>query len=79
MPTRTQNVTLSVMSRSKAREVFTVDDLIAQTQGVECRKDKKVLDELPSGYKPTEEVMANQVDLVEVRHTLEQVICVKGT
>jgi len=67
------------MSRSKAREVFTVDDLIAQTQGVECRKDNKVLDELPSGYKPIEEVMANQVDLVEVRHTLKQVICVKGT
>jgi len=52
--------------------------LIAQTAGVECRKDAGVIDEIPGAYKPIDEVMANQVDLVEVVHTLKQVVCVKG-
>ena len=47
-------------------------------RGVECRKDDAVLDELPSAYKNIDEVMANQADLVEVVHTLKQVLCVKG-
>lgn len=66
------------MSRTAARKAFTVDDLIAQTQGVECRKDNSVLDEIPGAYKSIDEVMENQTDLVEVVHTLKQVLCVKG-
>lgn len=66
------------MSRTKAKKHFTLDDLIEQTQGVECRKDKGILDEIPGAYKPIEEVMANQADLVEVVATLKQVVCVKG-
>ena len=66
------------MSRKAARKRFTVADLVAQTEGVECRKDDAVLDELPSAYKSIDEVMANQTDLVEVVHTLKQVLCVKG-
>jgi tRNA-splicing ligase RtcB len=66
------------MSRTQARNTFTVADLVQQTQGVECRKDKMVLDEIPSSYKDIDEVMANQRDLVEVVHTLKAVICVKG-
>lgn len=66
------------MSRTKAKKHFTLDDLIEQTQGVECRKDKGILDEIPGAYKPIEVVMANQSDLVEVVATLKQVVCVKG-
>ena len=57
---------------------FTVRDLEAQTEGVICRKDKGVIDEIPGAYKDIDEVMANQSDLVEVVHTLRQVVCVKG-
>jgi tRNA-splicing ligase RtcB (3'-phosphate/5'-hydroxy nucleic acid ligase) len=67
-----------VMSRAKAKKTFTVADLIAQTSGVECDKTEDVLDEIPGAYKPIDEVMANQTDLVEVRHILKQVMCVKG-
>jgi tRNA-splicing ligase RtcB len=66
------------MSRTKAREFFSTEDLIAQTQGVECRKDQDVLDEIPGAYKDIDSVMAAQTDLVEVVHTLKQVLCVKG-
>ncbi|MBD2019872.1 RtcB family protein [Leptolyngbya sp. FACHB-36] len=66
------------MSRNKAKEHFSLDDLIQQTQGVECRKDTGVLDEIPAAYKPIEQVMANQSDLVEIVATLKQVVCVKG-
>lgn len=66
------------MSRTKAKKHFTLDDLIAQTAGVECRKDKGVLDEIPGAYKPIDEVMASQSDLVEVVAILKQVVCVKG-
>lgn len=66
------------MSRTKARNTFTTADLAAQTMGVECRKDSSVLDEIPGAYKPIEEVMANQSDLVEVVAELRQVLCVKG-
>lgn len=67
-----------LMSRSKAKKAYTLDDLIQQTQGVECRKDEGVLDEIPGAYKPIEQVMANQSDLVEVVATLKQVLCIKG-
>jgi tRNA-splicing ligase RtcB len=66
------------MSRAKARQTFTVDDLRKQTEGVECRKDDAVLDEIPGAYKDIDTVMSNQTDLVEVVHTLKQVMCIKG-
>ncbi|KAM3100706.1 RtcB family protein [Phormidesmis sp. 146-35] len=67
-----------LMSRNKAKNAYTLDDLVQQTQGIECRKDEGVLDEIPAAYKPIETVMANQSDLVEVVATLKQVLCVKG-
>jgi tRNA-splicing ligase RtcB len=66
------------MSRNAAQKKYGIPDLIEQTQGVVCRKDKGVLDEIPGAYKDIEEVMANQADLVEPLHTLKQVLCVKG-
>ena len=66
------------MSRNQAGKQFTVADLESQTAGVVCRKDRGVLDEIPGAYKDIDEVMANQADLVEVVHTLKQVLCVKG-
>ncbi|MCQ9617425.1 RtcB family protein [Paenalcaligenes niemegkensis] len=65
-------------SRTAARNHFSVADLIEQTEGVECRKDNAVLDELPSAYKDIDQVMEHQKDLVEVLHVLKQVVCVKG-
>jgi tRNA-splicing ligase RtcB len=67
-----------VMSRTEAKKVVTLDEHIADTAGVECRKDEGVLDETPKAYKPIEAVMAAQADLVEIVHTLKQVVCVKG-
>jgi tRNA-splicing ligase RtcB (3'-phosphate/5'-hydroxy nucleic acid ligase) len=66
------------MSRSAARRTFTVADLQAQTEGVECRKDTGVVDEIPGAYKDLEAVMARQEDLVEVVARLRTVLCVKG-
>lgn len=66
------------MSRSQALRRFTRADLVRQTEGVICRKDKGVLDEIPGAYKDIDEVMARQSDLTEVVHTLRQVVCVKG-
>ncbi len=66
------------MSRTAARRKFSQMDLEAQTAGVECRKDGGVIDEIPGAYKDIDAVMENQRDLVEVVHTLRQVICVKG-
>jgi tRNA-splicing ligase RtcB len=66
------------MSRTQAKKQFSVVDLAKQTEGVVCRKDPGVLDEIPGAYKDIDEVMANQSDLVEVVHTLKQVLCVKG-
>jgi len=67
-----------VMSRTEAKKRFRREDLIDQTRGVECRKDAKVIDEIPAAYKDIDEVMANQSDLVEIVHTLKQVVCIKG-
>lgn len=67
-----------LMSRTKAKKQFTVDDVVKQTDGVECRKDRGIIDEIPAAYKPIEEVMNQQSDLVEVVATLKQVVCVKG-
>ena len=66
------------LSRSAAKRRFKRSDLEAQTRGVECRKDSKVIDEIPAAYKDIDEVMNNQSDLVEIVHTLKQVICIKG-
>ncbi len=66
------------MSRSQAKRQFLASDLETQTLGVECRKDKGVLDEIPGAYKDIDEVMANQSDLVEAVHALKQLVCVKG-
>ena len=66
------------MSRSKAKLLFGQEDLIQQTQGIECRKDSGVIDEIPSAYKDIDQVMANQSDLIEILHTLKQVLCIKG-
>jgi tRNA-splicing ligase RtcB len=66
------------MSRTEARRRFTVADHAAATAAVECRKDADVVDETPMAYKPIDAVMAAQRDLVEVVHTLRQVVCVKG-
>jgi tRNA-splicing ligase RtcB len=66
------------MSRTAAKKRFSREDLEKQTAGVECRKDKGVIDEIPGAYKDIEEVMRNQNDLVEIVAELKQVICVKG-
>jgi tRNA-splicing ligase RtcB len=66
------------MSRGEAKRRFTLADHRAATEGVECRKDKDVIDETPAAYKDIDAVMQAQRDLVEVVHTLKQVVCVKG-
>ncbi|GHC87309.1 RNA-splicing ligase RtcB [Nocardiopsis terrae] len=66
------------MSRNKARRTFTEADLVEQTKGVECRKDRGVVDEIPAAYKDLESVIRAQADLVEVVAHLRQVVCVKG-
>lgn len=66
------------MSRTKARKTFTVEDLRAQTAGVESRKDAGVIDEIPAAYKDINQVVAAQQDLIEVVARLNQVVCVKG-
>jgi tRNA-splicing ligase RtcB (3'-phosphate/5'-hydroxy nucleic acid ligase) len=66
------------MSRTEAKRRITVDAHVAATAGVECRKDASVIDESPAAYKDIDAVMAAQSDLVEIVHTLRQVVCVKG-
>lgn len=66
------------MSRAEARQRFTLKDHRLATEGVECRKDRDVIDETPAAYKSIDAVMQAQTDLVEVVHTLKQVVCVKG-
>ena len=67
-----------VMSRTEARRRITLEEHRRATAHVECRKDASVIDESPAAYKPIDAVMAAQSDLVEVVHTLRQVVCVKG-
>ena len=67
-----------VMSRTEAKRRFTLADHARDTAGVECRKDEDVIDETPKAYKDIDAVMAAQADLVEIVHTLRQVVCVKG-
>ncbi|VUD67440.1 RNA-splicing ligase RtcB [Thalassocella blandensis] len=67
-----------VMSRTKAKKLVSLEEHKKATEGVECRKDEGVIDETPAAYKPIEKVMEAQKDLVEIVHTLKQVVCVKG-
>lgn len=67
-----------IMSRSKAKQMISVAEHKGATNGVECRKDAGVIDESPAAYKDIDAVMAAQRDLVEIVHTLKQVVCVKG-
>ena len=66
------------MSRGEAKRRFSVEDHVKATEGIECRKDEGVIDETPMAYKPIDQVMAAQRDLVEIVHELRQVVCVKG-
>lgn len=66
------------MSRAEAKRRFTIEDHVAATADVECRKDADVIDETPAAYKDIDAVMAAQSDLVDIVHTLKQVLCVKG-
>lgn len=66
------------MSRTKARKIFSIEDHVRATEGVECRKDAGVIDETPMAYKDIDDVMAAQSDLLDVVHRLKQVLCVKG-
>ena len=66
------------MSRAEAKRRFTIEDHKRMTEGVECRKDAGVIDETPAAYKSIDAVMQAQSDLVEIVHTLRQVVCVKG-
>ncbi|MBY0564280.1 MAG: RtcB family protein [Hyphomonadaceae bacterium] len=66
------------MSRNEAKRRFTVEDHAKATEGVECRKDEGVIDETPMAYKDIDAVIAAQADLIEVVHTLKQIVCVKG-
>jgi tRNA-splicing ligase RtcB len=67
-----------LMSRAEAKRRFTLKDQAQATEGVECRKDASVIDEIPLAYKDIDAVMRAQADLVEIVHTLKQVVCVKG-
>ena len=67
-----------VMSRTKAKKLVSLDEHVKATEGVECRKDKDVIDETPAAYKSIDSVMEAQKDLVEIMYTLKQVVCVKG-
>lgn len=67
-----------VLSRKKAEEIYTIEDMAKQTEGIVCKKDASVLDEIPRAYKPIEDVIRYSDDLVEVVHEIRQLICVKG-
>ena len=67
-----------VMSRTEAKKTFSLEDHAKATEGIECRKDADVIDETPGAYKPIDAVMHAQAGLVDIVHTLRQVVCVKG-
>lgn len=66
------------MSRNKARERFSLEDHAEATRGIECRKDRDVIDETPAAYKNIDDVMKSQTELVDVVYILKQILCVKG-
>ena len=67
-----------IMSRTQAKKLVSLADHVEATKGVECRKDADVIDETPAAYKPIDQVMEAQKDLVEIVYALKQVVCVKG-
>jgi len=67
-----------VMSRNQARKVITLEEHEEATKGVECKKDASVIDESPKAYKNIDDVMAAQSDLINIKYTLKQVLCIKG-
>ncbi|QXO10077.1 hypothetical protein pEaSNUABM37_00116 [Erwinia phage pEa_SNUABM_37] len=67
-----------LMSRSEAKNTFSIEDHVRDTAGVECRKDRDVIDETPKAYKSIDDVMRSQNDLVKIKYVLKQVLCVKG-
>lgn len=67
-----------VMSRTAAKKLISVNDHVLATAGIECRKDEGMIDESPAAYKDIDAVMKSQEDLVEIMHTLKQVLCIKG-
>ena len=66
------------MSRKKARKQISLEEHILDTTGVECKKDESVIDESPRAYKDIDTVMKSQKDLVQIKYTLKQIVCVKG-
>ena len=66
------------LSRTAAAKTYSVSDLVSATEGIECRKDKGVIDEIPMAYKPIDTVMDNQTDLVDIVHILRQIVNIKG-
>lgn len=66
------------LGRRQAKKLYTAEDLAEQTKGIECPKDEARVDEIPAAYKDIDTVMANQSDLVDIVHTLRQVVNVKG-
>lgn len=66
------------MSRTETKNRFSIEDHVKATEGIECRKDAEVIDETPMAYKSIDSVMEAQRDLVDILHTLKQVVCVKG-
>ena len=66
------------MSRTKAKKTFSLDEHKEATKGIKCRKDSDIIDETPGAYKDIQDVMNAQSDLVEITHTLKQIICIKG-
>ena len=75
---RVNLATGGVNDPDEAKRRFSLDDHIKATAGIACRKDSDVIDETPMAYKPIDDVMNAQKDLVEIVHTLRQVVCVKG-
>lgn len=67
-----------IMSRTEAKKIISLDQHVIDTKGVECRKDKDILDESPKAYKNIDDVMRSQEDLVEIVYELKQILCVKG-
>lgn len=67
-----------ILPRGKAKNMITLKMHREATEGIVCRKDKDVVDESPAAYKDIDAVMAAQADLVEIVHTLRQIVCVKG-
>jgi tRNA-splicing ligase RtcB len=65
-------------SRTRARKLFTMQDLEQAMQGIEYRHSSALLDEIPAAYKDIDEVMEHAKSLVEIRHTLKQFLNVKG-